>query len=124
MKNLKSNTQTSQNELTAAKCSCGESDSDAICITCDLTEVINRMMLDFDKEHEILESLEDESDEFYDFEEYDFEDFDEIEMDEYDNESSFRETMITETIILMPYPNYTTTFWRDIVINYNLKIDN
>jgi hypothetical protein len=121
VKNLKSNNQTSQNDLKAANCSCGESDSKAICITCDLTEVINRMMLDSDKEYEILESLDDESD---DLEEYDFEDFEEIEMDEYDNESSSRETMLTETIVLMPYPNYTTTFWRDIVITYNLKIGN
>ena len=121
MKNLISNNQTSQNDLTAAKCSFGESDSKEIRIICELTEVINRMMLDSDKEYEILESLEDESD---DLEEYYFEDFDEIAMDECDNESSSRETMLTETIVLMPYPNYTTTFLCDIEITYNLKIDN
>ena len=120
MKNLNLISKTSQNDQRVANCSCGQSESSENCIDCDLNEMIKKMLIDAEKENEILESLEDE---FEDFE--DFEDFDEIEKDDYHNDNSFSVNMPTETMVSMPYPNYTTTFRRgDVVITYTIKISN
>lgn len=117
---------TFQNVLTASKCNCGESESTENCIDCDMNEMIKKMLIDAEKENEILESLEDELEDFEDFDEFDyFDDFDEIEVDDYHNVNSFSENIPTEALVFMPYPNYTTTFWGgNVVITYTLKISN